>query len=122
MSTSPAATPVTVPLLLTVAMVVFEDDHAACVVTVWLALFDSVAVATNCAVAPTTGEVPLTTTADTVTVELEGLVGAPDSCPQPLTETIIAKAAAIRNCTNRRSRDRRPSRRLQLSRAAPPNE
>src|SRR5215510_7034880 len=98
MSTSPAATPVTVPSLLTVAIVVFEDDHAACVVTLWLALFDSVAVATNCAVAPTTGEVPLTTTADTVTVEPEGLVGAPDSCPQPLTETIIAKAAAIRNC------------------------
>jgi len=60
-------------------MVVFEDDHAACVVTLWLALFDSVAVTTNCAVAPTTGEVPLTTTADTVTVELEGLVGAPDA-------------------------------------------
>jgi len=112
MSTSPAATPVTVPSLLTVAMVVFEDDHAACVVTLWLALFDSVAVATNCAVVPTNGAVPLTTTADAVAVELEGLVGAPDSCPQALTETIIAKAAATRNCANRRSRDSRPSRRL----------
>jgi hypothetical protein len=77
-------------------MAVFEDDHAACVVTLWLALFDSVAVATNGAVVPMNGAVPLTTTAEAVAGELDGLVGAADSCPQPLTETTIAKAAAIR--------------------------
>jgi hypothetical protein len=75
MSASPARTLVTIPLLLTVAMAVFDEDHVASVVTLAVVPFDSVAVNRNCALAPTTGAVPLTETDETVAVGLDTLVG-----------------------------------------------
>src|SRR5579872_7345934 len=66
MSTSPAATPVTRPAALTEAMPVLDDVHTACAVTVCVVAFDSVAIAVNCEVVPTTGAAPETATDCTV--------------------------------------------------------
>ena len=66
----PLETAVTTPVEETVATSVLEDVHVAVLVTSWLTP-DTVAVAVNCAVAPTAGAVPVMLTADT---EL-GLVG-----------------------------------------------
>jgi hypothetical protein len=48
------------------------------VVTLGVVPFESVAVAENCALAPTTGAVPLTETDEIVTVGLGALVGELD--------------------------------------------
>ena len=72
MSASPVATPVTVALLVTVAIVVFDDDHEAWVVTTCVVPFDSAAVAANCDAVPTAGAAPVTETDVTVG---EGVVG-----------------------------------------------
>ena len=66
MSALPALTPVTSPALFTVATLAFEDAQVACDVTVCVVLFDSVAVAVNCDVAPRFGAFPLTLTVVTV--------------------------------------------------------
>jgi hypothetical protein len=71
MSASPADTPLTTPPS-AVATAVFEDVHVASVVTGRPELSDSVAVAVNCAVAPTAGAVPLTATAVTGAVDEDG--------------------------------------------------
>jgi hypothetical protein len=60
MSTSPAATPVTVPELLTVAIAVFDDCHAARLVTDCVVPSDSRATAVNCAAWPIDGVDPET--------------------------------------------------------------
>ena len=53
MSASPAATPVTAPLALTVAAALFDEDHVAMLVTDTVVPSDNAAVAENCVVAPT---------------------------------------------------------------------
>lgn len=64
MSASPADTPVTMPAL-TVATAALDDCHVASDVTGLLEVSESAAVAVNCAVPPTVGDVPLTVTAVT---------------------------------------------------------
>jgi hypothetical protein len=66
MSASPAATPVTAPLALTVAAAVFDEDQLAVLVTGTVVPSDNVAVAENCAVVPTWGADPDTPTETTV--------------------------------------------------------
>jgi hypothetical protein len=75
-SPSPAATPVTIPLLLTLAMEVFDEDQVACVVTACVVVSENVAVAENCTLPPTTGAMPLKDTSETVRVGLDGVVEA----------------------------------------------
>ena len=65
-SASPAATPVTSPLALTLATPLFDEDHAAVVVTDCVVPSDKVAVAANCAVAPARGADPETATDTTM--------------------------------------------------------
>jgi hypothetical protein len=65
-STSPAATAVTTPLALTLAMLASDVLHAAVLVTVAVVPSDSEAVAENGAVAPTTGADPAIATERTV--------------------------------------------------------
>jgi hypothetical protein len=65
MSTSPAATPVTIPAL-TVATAVLDDSHVASAVTTRLEVSESAAVAVNCDEAPAAGAAPLTVSAATL--------------------------------------------------------
>ena len=74
MSTSPGATPVTTPALVTVAIAGLDDCHAAWLVTFWFTPFDIVAVAVNCAVRPTLGAVPATATCVTVAAGVVGVL------------------------------------------------
>ena len=67
MSTSPAAMPVTIPWA-TVAIAVSDDSHVASAVTDRLLPSPNEAVAENCAEAPITGAMPVTTTAVALTV------------------------------------------------------
>ena len=53
MSASPAATPVTAPLAVTVAAALFDEDQLAVLVTDTVVPSDNVAVAENCVVVPT---------------------------------------------------------------------
>ena len=53
-SASPPPIPVTTPELLTATTDTLEDCQDASVVTIWVVLFENVAVAVNCAVEPTT--------------------------------------------------------------------
>jgi hypothetical protein len=75
MSASPAAAPLTLPVLPTTATSVFEDTQAAWLVTFCVVPFESVAVAVNWAVEPTSGAEPATDTADTVGDAGVGVVG-----------------------------------------------
>ena len=91
MSASPAATPVTTPALVTLAIDVFDEDHAAWAVAVWVAPFESKAVAENCTLVPTPGAVPLTLTDNTV-----GLGVVVVDPPQPATTPSTATTRAVR--------------------------
>jgi hypothetical protein len=98
MSAVPPLMPVTIPALFTVATFAFDDAHVATDVTVCVVLFDSVAVAVNCAVEPTLGWVPVTAMAVTVGVVFVGVVGGevePDVGPLPHAHAVIASAAAV---------------------------
>jgi hypothetical protein len=65
MSATPAATPVTAPLALTVATLLFDEDQAAVFVTDCVVASDKVAVAENWVVAPARGADPETATETT---------------------------------------------------------
>jgi hypothetical protein len=81
MSTEPAATPVTVPLV-TVATDTSDDRQVAAVVTFWVVLLARVAVAVNGELAPTTGAVPLTVRPLTLG-DVGELLQAADSAARP---------------------------------------
>ena len=66
MSASPAATPVTAPLALTIATLLLDEDQLAALVTDCVVLSDEVAVAENWEVAPAKGADPDTATETTV--------------------------------------------------------
>ena len=84
-SASPAATPVTTPVEDTVATAAFDDCHVAWLVTFCVVPFDRLAVAVNCAVAPTAGADPVTATDETVgDADGEGAVGCEDVEVPPL--------------------------------------
>src|SRR5579862_5595489 len=75
MSASPAVTPVTTPLALTLATPLFEEVHAAALVTACVVPSASAAVAENCVAAPVIGADPETaidTTAAAVDVLTAG--------------------------------------------------
>ena len=99
-SASPAVTLVTTPELVTVATAVFDDCQLAWDVTVCVEPFDSVAVATNCVLAPMPAATPVTDTDATVgagvvgVVELEG-----DDVPHAhaIVAVVIAGASAGRH-------------------------
>src|SRR5437867_231921 len=80
MSASPAATPVTTPLALTLATPLFDEDHVAVLVTDCVVPSDKAAAAENCEVAPARGADPETATETTVGADGvltdEGAVGA----------------------------------------------
>ena len=65
MSASPAATPVTIPLALTPAILLFDEDQLARLVTGCGVPSANVAVAENCAAAPVRGADPETATETT---------------------------------------------------------
>src|SRR5713226_6893808 len=91
MSASPALTAVTTPLASTVATLMFDDCHVAWLVTACTVPFDIAAMASNDAVAPITGAVPLTETDRTVGVEFVGAAGADEPLPpQQTASTAIA--------------------------------
>ena|SRR5438034_7919019 len=69
MSASPAATPVTTPLALTLATPLFDEDQLAAFVTDNVVPSDKVAVAENCAVAPARGADPETATETTAAAD-----------------------------------------------------
>src|SRR5947209_7634127 len=86
MSVVPPPTPVTSPAALTVATPVFDDAHVAWDVTICVVLLDSVAVAVNCEVAPTFGDVPptvSTVTVGAVDVAVDGVVVGDDELDDP---------------------------------------
>src|SRR5580765_7220124 len=66
MSALPTATPVTAPLALTLATLLFDEDQLARLVTDCVVASDKVAVAENWMVAPATGADPETATETTV--------------------------------------------------------
>jgi hypothetical protein len=78
MSASPAATPVTAPLALTLATLLFDEDQLAAFVTDCVVPSDDVVVAENWVVAPARGAEPETVTEATVGADgaLPGLEGA----------------------------------------------
>jgi hypothetical protein len=89
MSASPAATPVTIPALDTVAIAVFDEAHAACDVTVCVVPSDIVAVAVNCAVAPVAGAVPVTAMLLTVGEGADELDSREHTAAAALSATIV---------------------------------
>src|SRR5579862_7553330 len=107
MSASPAATPETRPLALTAAILPFDEDQLAAVVTGFVAPSDSVAVAENCAVAPTRGADPETaieTTAagaDVFDVFDEGTEGEPAHASSRLPAAAPASIRAPQRAAHR---------------------
>ena len=94
-------TPVTTPELATVATDVFDDCQVACEETFWVVLFDKVAVAVNCAEAPTVGALPVTATDEVVGLEAElGVVGVDEDVlvlllPHAHTKMTKVRATAV---------------------------
>jgi hypothetical protein len=80
MSTSLGTMSVTMPLDPTVATDVFDDCQVAWEVTSWVVLFESVAVAVNCAVRAAAGPDPVTDAEGTVGV---GVEPGPDVVDEP---------------------------------------
>jgi hypothetical protein len=107
-STSPAATADTTPPAVALAMVPSEELQVATFVTVNVVPSDSVAVAENGAVAPTTGAEPATATETTVeaagVLELDvGAVGGGAPLQAISREAGAIPARSVRLCTIRRS-------------------
>src|SRR5882762_8509101 len=94
MSASPIETPVTNPVPLTLATDTFDDDHVACAVATCVAPFEKVAVAENCAVAPTFGALPPTASDETVAAG-SAAVDAPPHAVSIVTTPATSVAIAI---------------------------
>jgi hypothetical protein len=89
----PLPTAVTTPLPDTVAADVFDDDQLAWLVTSCVVPLESVAVAVNCDVAPTTGAAPVTLTDVT---ELAAVLESPHAAAKPASPRTMIAAIAFR--------------------------
>lgn len=96
MSALPPLTAVTRPELDTVATAVFDDCQLACDVTLCVVPFDNVAVAVNCAVAPTVGTVPATESDATVGAGVGvDTVGEPPQAPMMAPTSTVSPKTPI---------------------------
>src|SRR5262249_39647186 len=93
MTAVPLPTPVTAPVLETVAAATLDELHVARLVTSCALPVDIVAVAVNCAVVPIAGVVPVTLTAVT---ELADVVESPHAATSPASVTTSITAIADR--------------------------